>query len=50
MFTYFADLMGDPPTQSSDHDSLMWVKPQELLNLDWAELDVPVVEHLIEIL
>lgn len=46
MFTYFVRLTGDRPTQSSDHDRLEWLTAKELLRLDWAELDIPVITAL----
>lgn len=46
MFTYFVRLTGDRPTQSSDHDRLEWLTAHELLRLDWAELDIPVITAL----
>jgi 8-oxo-dGTP diphosphatase len=47
MATYLCRLIGERPTQSSDHDKLCWLALDELQTLDWAELDVPVVEKLL---
>jgi 8-oxo-dGTP diphosphatase len=46
MYTYFAQLISRKPTQSSDHDKLLWVSKSELESLDWADLDVPVIQVL----
>ena len=46
MNTYFAGLVSDSPASSSDHDELRWVENHELLELDWPELDIPVVAAL----
>ena len=47
MASYKCRLLGDRPTQSSDHDQLLWLHLDELETLDWAELDIPVVQKLI---
>lgn len=41
-----ARLLGDPPTQSLDHDELRWVRPSDLPDLDWAAPDLPSVAEL----
>lgn len=41
-----ARLLGDPPTQSLDHDELRWVCPSSLPDLDWAAPDLPSVAEL----
>jgi 8-oxo-dGTP diphosphatase len=46
MASYLCRLSGERPTQSSDHDKLLWLGRDELQSLDWAELDIPVVEKL----
>jgi 8-oxo-dGTP diphosphatase len=38
---------GELPASSTDHDELRWLRPEELRALDWAEPDIPAVEHLI---
>lgn len=48
MYTYFAQLISLKPTSSSDHDQLLWVTKTRLESLDWAELDVPVIEVLVK--
>lgn len=48
MYTYFAQLISLKPTSSSDHDQLLWVTKTGLESLDWAELDVPVIEVLVK--
>lgn len=49
MFTYLASLAAERPTQSSDHDQMKWLSIGELSNCDWAELDIPVVEKLLDL-
>ena len=34
----------------SDHDTIEWVAPEELLNYDLAEADVPIVNAIMRIL
>lgn len=41
-----ANLTGAEPTQSTDHDRLEWLKPGEMLRLDWAAPDLPAVRIL----
>ena len=48
MHSYWASLVGDAPISSTDHDELRWVRISELHTLDWAELDIPVVEAIVE--
>ncbi len=31
----------------TDHDIVEWVTPEELLNYDLAEADMPIAEHLV---
>ena len=47
MASYLCRLHSERPTQSSDHDKLLWLALEELQTLDWAELDIPVVEKLV---
>lgn len=41
-----AELTGEPPTTSTDHDALLWVRTTELAALEWAAADVPAVQIL----
>lgn len=41
-----ARLDGDHPAQSTDHDELRWVRPDDLAALDWAAADLPAVRLL----
>ena len=41
-----ARLLGEPPTQSLDHDELRWVRRSDLPDLDWAAPDLPSVAEL----
>lgn len=46
MSTYFARLKTGRPSQSTDHDQLVWFTSKELSDLDWAQLDIPVVQAI----
>ncbi|KHK96641.1 DNA mismatch repair protein MutT [Microbacterium mangrovi] len=41
-----ARLTGPAPTGSTDHDRLVWMTPDDLGLLDWAEPDLPAVALL----
>lgn len=41
-----ARLLGDRPTESLDHDDLLWSRPRDLWDLDWATPDLPAVQQL----
>lgn len=43
---YWATLVGDPPTSSTDHDQLLWLPLSELHTLEWSPADVPIVRDL----
>jgi 8-oxo-dGTP diphosphatase len=32
-----------------EHQEYRWLKPDELLNLDWAEADLPVVYEVLNL-
>ena len=34
----------------SEHTQYLWLDPAELLNLDWAEADIPIVKNYIELI
>lgn len=40
---YWAELLSDAPTTSTDHDQLGWFAPEELASLDWSPADVPII-------
>lgn len=44
--TYRATLCGRAPVESTDHDELRWMRADELVELDWAGLDLPTV-HIV---
>ncbi len=46
MYSYSADLVSNEPSSSSDHDAMRWVSVQELTDLQFPELDQPVVTAL----
>ncbi|MGO2034989.1 MAG: (deoxy)nucleoside triphosphate pyrophosphohydrolase [Brevibacterium sp.] len=37
------------PKSSTDHDSLLWVAPEQLAELDWALADLPTVSKLVSL-
>lgn len=41
-----AKLTGPLPTRSVDHDEMKWLSPAELVDLRWAEPDLPAVSRL----
>jgi 8-oxo-dGTP diphosphatase len=43
---YFAELEGDRPQASTDHDEVQWVTARELDRFWWAEPDLPAVRLL----
>lgn len=43
---FAAVLIGGPPTRSTDHDALRWIKRSDLACLQWAPADVPTVLKL----
>lgn len=42
-----AELLGEPPRTSTDHDRMVWIAVQDLSALDWAAPDLPAVEVLM---
>lgn len=44
---YACELVGQPPTSSTDHDELLWVTEPEMSKLDWAEPDLPALRRLL---
>lgn len=45
--TYDARLLGPRPVQSTDHDALDWLPPDQLGQVDWADPDLPAVAVLL---
>jgi 8-oxo-dGTP diphosphatase len=31
-----------------EHAAIRWLPPEELLSLDWAEADIPLIEHYLQ--
>jgi 8-oxo-dGTP diphosphatase len=31
-----------------EHESLIWVRPENLASLDWAEADIPIVDEFVK--
>lgn len=46
MRSYLSRIVSGSVQSSTDHDELVWASAEELKDLDWAELDIPVVELL----
>lgn len=44
---YFVDA-DEYPTQSSDHDQIIWQSFSAIRDLDWADPDVPAIEALLK--
>lgn len=42
--SYLAQLSGEPPVRSTDHDALRWLRPDELSSIDWCSPDQPIVK------
>jgi 8-oxo-dGTP diphosphatase len=36
------------PSESTDHDQLIWLKREELESLDWSDADLPAVRKLLK--
>lgn len=43
--TFYCKLLEGEPTLT-EHKSMKWVSPQDLLGLDWAPADIPAVEKI----
>ncbi|MAG58414.1 MAG: DNA mismatch repair protein MutT [Planctomycetes bacterium] len=37
------------PVTSTDHDSMQWCTPDQLITLDWALADRPIVDSLVSV-
>lgn len=46
LVSFVCDLIGEKPTQSTDHSELRWVSETELADLDWAEADKEIVKKI----
>ncbi len=44
---FVCELMGEAPTESTDHSELRWVREQDLSKLDWAEPDLPALKRIL---
>lgn len=40
---YWAELLTEAPTSSTDHDQLGWFAPAGLAALEWSPADVPII-------
>jgi 8-oxo-dGTP diphosphatase len=34
------------PSKSTDHDALMWLEPADVMELDWATPDLPMIRKI----
>lgn len=46
LVAYRVEIVAGEPALS-DHDALVWLAPDELATLDWAEADLPFVEAMV---
>ena len=46
LIPYRCAIVGNKRPSATEHSELRWVKKDELLLLDWAEADVPIVKSL----
>ncbi len=44
---FACELVGEGPSQSTDHSELRWVREQDLSKLDWAEPDLPALKRIL---
>ena len=45
--TYWTALVGEVPIVSSDHDRLVWLRPDALGQLDWCRPDLATVDSIL---
>lgn len=45
---FFATVVDRLPTRSVDHDQLRWLPAEDMVLLDWAAPDLPMVDQLIK--
>jgi 8-oxo-dGTP diphosphatase len=43
---YWAELLSDAPTASTDHDQMGWFTLEGLTELGWSPADVPVIQDI----
>lgn len=48
LIPYRCSIINDTIPIATEHAELRWVKKEELLKLDWAEADVPIVLNYIQ--
>ena len=49
LIPYRCTIVGNETPSATEHSELRWVKKDELLQLDWAAADVPIVSNYIQI-
>ena len=47
LIPYRCAIVGDETLSATEHAELRWVKKDELMLLDWAEADIPIVKYLM---
>ena len=47
LIPYRCVIESDENPTPTEHSELRWVKRDELLQLDWAEADIPIVKYLV---
>jgi len=49
LIPYRCAIVGNETPRATEHSELRWMKKDELLQLDWAAADVPIVSNYIQI-
>ncbi len=47
LIPYRCVIVSNETPSATEHSELRWVKRDELLQLDWAEADIPIVKYLV---
>lgn len=47
LIPYRCSIVDNERPIATEHSELRWVKRDELLQLDWAEADIPIVKYLM---
>jgi 8-oxo-dGTP diphosphatase len=43
---YEVTVTANEPSRSTDHDTLIWIEPANVLELDWATPDLPMIRKI----
>ncbi|WP_246569602.1 (deoxy)nucleoside triphosphate pyrophosphohydrolase [Lentibacillus saliphilus] len=46
--TFYCELAGADEPKRTEHDTLKWVHPHEMMNLNWAPADIPAVKRIMD--